>query len=209
MNMKDLNLSLVIRYGYAGMLFTTILLVVNRSFVKSLTESAGAVLTPFIVVTIGACIYVFYRYLLGEWLLYPLAHRFDSKENRGTTGALSPHGYLEQLGVPKQQRRGAYNAMRREYITDPLKKQLDLAHAEAHILYITSVELAGLAVYLPFSSSRWWWSLVVAGPALLFLYCAIKADNNQHRYELSSILSVKQTDELKTFLAARGYKMDP
>jgi hypothetical protein len=212
MNMTDLNLSLVIRYGYAGMLFTTILLVLNRSFVKSLTESAGAVLTPFIVVTIGACIYVVYRHLLGEFILYRLAHFFDnrgSKKNRGTTGALSPHGYLEQLGVPKRQRRDAYNAMRREYLSEPLKKQLDLAHAEVHILYITFVEGAGLAVYLPFSSSSWWTFWIVTISALLVLFCAIAADIKQHRYELNSILSVKQIDELKSFLAARGYKMHP
>jgi hypothetical protein len=111
--------------------------------------------------------------------------------------------------VPRRQRRHAYNAMRREYISDPLKKQLDLAHAEAHILYITSVELAGLAVYLSFSSSSWRTLWIVTGSCVLVLFCALATDIKQHRYELRSILSVKQIDELKGFLTSRGYEMHP
>jgi hypothetical protein len=82
-----------------------------------------------------------------------------------------------------------------------------MAHAEVHILYITFVELAGLFGYLLVSSSSWPWVLAVAIVCGLLLCSSLATDIKQHRYELRSILSAKSYEEIKKFLAARGYEM--
>ncbi len=74
---KDLNLFWLVRYGFGGALVYVILLLAYPVEVKKYTEAAGTVLAPILVLAGGACIYVVYRHLLGEWFLYPLAHFFD------------------------------------------------------------------------------------------------------------------------------------
>jgi len=75
---KELNLSLLIRYGYAGDLLYLILLLFKRDLVKAYSESISSVLVIFIIFSGGICIYAFYRHLIGEWILFPLAHRCES-----------------------------------------------------------------------------------------------------------------------------------
>lgn len=199
--MKDLNLSLLIRYGYSGLLLFGMLLLRYPQEIKSYVEGAGDILAPLVVFAIGACIYVIYRHLLGEWIIYPLAHCIDwltSKKNR-SPNALSPFWHLKNLGLPWQQRRDAYNAIRREFIPENLQKQLNAAHAEIHVLYITALELPILGILRPDFT---FWPYFVA---LFALMAAWAADIRQHRSELKSILATRPTVDLKDFLRSRGY----
>src|SRR5690242_9745893 len=97
---KELNVSWLIRYGYGGALLYLILLIADPGAVKQYTDSAGSVLAPLLVLGAGACVYVIYRHLLGEWILFPLGHLFDyytSKGNRDTgKGAVSTIWWLAQ-----------------------------------------------------------------------------------------------------------------
>lgn len=202
--MKDLNLSLLIRYGYTGLIVFVMLLMKDPARMKSYVEGAGAVLAPFVVLAIGACVYVLYRYLLGEWIFYPLAHFWDwlfSRANRGQK-ALSPFWYIRHRhGIPKRQCRDAYNAIRRELVPDPLKKQLDIAHAELYVLYITALMLPFAATIRPNLVP---WQYIVGG-AVIVQIGAWVADVRQHRYELRSIVSAQTSEALAEFLRKRGY----
>ncbi len=208
---KELNLSWVIRYGYGGALLYLILLIRDPASMKAYTESAGAVLAPLLLVGAGTCIYVVYRHLLGEWLLYPFAHRLDYYTARGnrdlTAGAVSPIWWLAQRGVAKGARREAYTAVRREFLPADTRKQLDLAHSEVHVLYLTFIELFGLGAILLADGNRWHLALVVAVSGLVFLLAAWAADVRLHRHEFRSIVSTDQSkrDGLEAFLASRGY----
>jgi hypothetical protein len=202
---KDLTLSTLIRYGYGGLLLFVILLLKDPVRVKGYVEGAGSVLAPLAVLGIGACFYVLYRHLLGEWFLYPLAHIADwvtSKENRGPN-PISPIWHLRNLGLPYRQCRNAYNAVRREFLPEQVTKQLNMAHSEIHVLYITALEIPLLAA---FRVDLWPWPYVVA-TAVLALLAALAADVRQHRYEHRSIVSTHSVEQLTNFLTQRGYTL--
>src|SRR5437660_1697362 len=131
--LKEINLSLLLRYGYSGFLLVGILLFVNPRAIKTVTDNSGPVLAPPLVLAVGACIYVVYRYIVGEWILFPLTHWIDERISVASAAtALSPIRHLRQLGIRERELRAAYNALRHEALDEKVRKQLDFAHAEIH-----------------------------------------------------------------------------
>ena len=100
--------------------------------------------------------------------------RLFSRPNRAKDGAVSTIWYLAQSKVPRGARREAYTALRREYLPAETKKQLDLAHSEVHVLYITFLELFSLGVLLWRSGREI--GIFLTGGAILFLCAAWAAD---------------------------------
>jgi hypothetical protein len=199
---KDLGFDRLLRYGYGGFLLLGVSLLTGKANnLKPAIEAAGSVLGPLVVFACGTAIYVFYRYLLGEWVLFPIAHLLDwltFKGNRGKLGATSPFWHFVQLGVPLRRARKAYNAVRREKLSESTAKRLNLAHAEAHILYMTSVVLI---------ASYW----MIAASSLLFILglatlgAALANDIRQHREELPTIRADLPDEALKQFLREHGF----
>jgi hypothetical protein len=211
---KELNLSLLIRYGYAGGLLYLILVIFNRDSVKTYTESIGSILVLFIIFAGGTCIYAIYRHLIGEWFLFPVAHGWDwlfSKSNRQTdSGAVSTIWWLAQQGVPLGVRREAYTALRRDRVSIETKKQLDLSHSEVYVLYITFLETLALGIWLWYSRNfkKGGW---VALAACIFLLAAWAADVRLHRHEFRAIVPSDDSgiEDLRLFLRQRGYLSTP
>jgi hypothetical protein len=203
--LKELNLSLLLRYGYSGFLLVGILLFTKPSAIKTVTDNAGAVLSPLLVLAVGACIYVVYRYLLGEWVLFPLMHRWDRFTTRTpASAALSPVWHLARLGVGESELRTAYTAVRRELLKDEVREQLDFAHTEIHILYITCIELIPLSIFLA-SIGAYGRGFLTLGLGLFVLFAAVTADTQQHRSELRTISSTFTEEQIKQFLRVRGF----
>jgi hypothetical protein len=202
--MKELNLSLLLRYGYAGFLLVGILLFINPSAIKTITDNAGTVLSPLLVLAAGACIYVVYRYVVGEWILFPLSHCIDGIVSRGHSPVRSPILYLLRLGVKLTDLRPAYNALRHEVLEEKTRNQLDFAHAEIHVLYITCIELMGLAIYLTVIGAKTHVYLILI-IGIVILCGAISTDIQQHRSELRTIQSAVSVEEIERNLRARGF----
>jgi hypothetical protein len=200
---KDLGFDRLLRYGYGGFLLLGVSLLTGKANdLKPAIEAAGSVLGPLVVFACGTAIYVFYRYLLGEFVLFPIAHLLEwvaYKENRGKKyGAVSPIWHFKQLGVPWCETRKAYNVVRREKLSEPIAKRLNLAHAESHILYLTSVVL--IASYWTIATSS---LLIILGVAALG--AGLTNDIRQHREEFPAISADLPDEALKQFLKERGF----
>ena len=140
--LEKLSISKIIRYGYGGFLLVGIILLFNPQLINEIIKSAGPVVAPIAIFSLGACIYIFYRFVLGEFIIYPISHLvhriidlLNSKSK--VSGTI---GFLRKNKVSFWQRRAAYNLIRWEFLDDKNKKRLDYAHSEIHILYITAVE---------------------------------------------------------------------
>ena len=182
-----------------------LLVFVNPSAVKTVTDNAGPVLAPLLVLSVGACIYVVYRYIIGEWILYRVTHWVDSITAKDSAGRdLSPIRHLRKLGVPRRESRAAYNALRHEFLDDKVKKQLDFAHAEIHVLYITCIELISLSIFLAATGMKKQYPLILI-VGLVVLCGAMATDIQQHRSEVRTIRSNKAEAEVRDFLRAKGF----
>lgn len=179
--MKGFNLSQVIRYGYPGLLLAAFLVKGFPADAKAYVEGAGAVLAPLIVLTVGSCLYTVYRHLIGEWLLYPIAHCIDTRLFVPELDARSLVAIFPVWGVSKGRIRDAYNLVRRQLVPDDLKKQVELAHAEVHILYLTALQMPLL--YFVLGMNGW----AAAAISVTTLFAAWAADVRQHRYEARAI----------------------
>jgi len=199
-----LGLARLLRYGYAGFLLLGVFLLTadDASKLKVAIDAAGSVLGPLVVLAVGAAVYVLYRYLLGEWLLFPLAHGLDWliwKVWPGTAEPVSPIWYLAKLGVRFGNRRLAYNTVRRQGLEPVIAERLDVAHSEAHIPYLTAVVL--MASYATFASTKvllFWFGLVA-------LAAALANDVRQHREELRTLKAALPEDKLEDLLKKHGF----
>ncbi|MBL8860567.1 MAG: hypothetical protein JNK02_01020 [Planctomycetes bacterium] len=198
-----LELSRILRYGYAGFLLLGVFLLTSEtSKLKSAIDAAGSVLGPIVVLAAGAAIYVLYRYLLGEWLLFPLAHgldwlmwKFSSRRHE----PVSPIWYLATLGVRFGNRRLAYNTVRRAGLEPGIAERLDVAHSEAHIPYLTAVIL--IAAYGTFARQE----VVLLWLGLFTLAAALANDVRQHREELPTLKASVPEQKLKELLKKHGF----
>jgi hypothetical protein len=138
--LKEVTLSRILRYSYGGFLLVAIMVTENSGQVKTIIEALGSTVAPLTVVALGGCVFVTYRYVLGELLIFPVVHLIDGLLQLRSKESLSPIQYLSSLGVPFGSRRAAYGRLKASLFTDHTKF-LDLIHSEIHILYITSTEL--------------------------------------------------------------------
>lgn len=205
------SLSRLLRYGYGGFLLVGILSLIEQEFVKSSIAAAGSVLAPLVVFFVGVCIFVVYRYVLGEFILYQLTHATHKILDRcmyGKGEVSSPTGYLQSLGVSWWQKRTAYTDIRRELFDKEQQERLDLAHSEIHVLYITAIEFFAAAAYLYLSingSSRPFSITFFLVGAVLTLIAASITDIQQHRIEYRLLRYGIEFDRLVGFLRKRGY----
>lgn len=144
-----LDISQIIRYGYSGFLLTAAMSVLTPQTLKTAVEAAGSVVAPLTVFAVGAAIYVMYRYVIGEFVLFPLAHLIHAGHDRifKYTESTSPIGFLRD-GVRFGQRRAAYTTIRRHFFDDQQRERLDWNHSEVHVLYLTAVIAACVAVFV-------------------------------------------------------------
>jgi len=205
--LEKFDLSKIIRYGYGGFLLTGIVGLFQPEILKKTIESTGSVVTPLIIFSIGACIYIMYRYVIGEFLLYPFTHfihflwDFFHKKNRSAT---SVTGYLAELGIKFGNRRQAYTEIRRSLLSENIKTRLDVAHSETHILYITVLELFVLSIHLQQSNEPFIIYLLISFVAFVSAICA---DIQQHQIECRIIKFELSKSELLPFLLSRGYRI--
>ncbi|MCJ7577544.1 MAG: hypothetical protein MUO91_03755 [candidate division Zixibacteria bacterium] len=204
-----LSISTILRYGYGGFLLVGLLALRDHVQVEAWIKATGTVVAPLIVFCVGACIYVVYRYVVGEFLFYPFMHsvhfltdRLFYRDGQRT----SPTGFLGQGGMCFSQRRQAYTAIRRGFFEPCMRETLNLAHSEIHILYLTAVEFAA-------ATSLWWtdpshkvvsWVFIVAA-AVTFI-AAVVTDINQHKMEYRLLRNLKDKVALTNFLSLTGYQ---
>jgi len=200
----------LIGYAYSGFLAFVIGTIIDRSFAAQLVEALGGFLTAVVALTLGVGIYVFYFRLLGEFVLYPFQHLVHSCLDwvRGRTAQhpTSCIGYLGAFGVPIGLRRAAYEATKALYYKDlRVRRRIQLAHGEIHVLYLTAVETvaAAIYVYLHDGHAGYWIAFAAA-----FYLAALIADVHQHSLECGMLKSPIYGD-LGEFLDRSGFLAKP
>lgn len=207
---KDLNLTWIVRYGYGGALLYLIFVLHDPAEAKTITDASGSVLAPLLLLAAGACIYVFYRHLVGEWFLFPLAHFLDwwgVKGNRHETeGAVSPIFWLRQQGVPLTSCRAAYSAIRQHQAKREARAIFDRDHSEIHILYLTFLALTPAAA-IAWSDGAHGVALGCAFAAVVFLIGGLRADVQLHRLEFPTLVpsDPERRAEVLEFLRLHGW----
>ena len=207
--LPELPLGLLVRYGYAGFLLVGLAALFRPDPVKGRIEALGAVVAPITILAAGACIYTLYRYLLGEYGLYPLMHWChwiaDRRWSHRATIS-SPTGWLGSLGVPFRSRRSAYSEIRQHIVPDTYRERFDYVHTEIHILYLTVVECAAAGLYAVTAaglmSHRAIGLLLIAGACF---FAAVVADVRQHRREFRFISKGEHGSSVERFLRENGY----
>lgn len=170
-------------------------------------DSLGGVLSVFAVIAIGFVIFIFYRYIIGEYIIFPIQHiihyLFDIILKRTKEKTTSSINLLKHLEVPNGIRRDAYTSIRDAFIDDKTRARWDLIHGEIHALYITSIIFLGISVFLKLNingNNIWLWALI----GIIVLISAIIADTHQHMVETRMIKALNRED-LKKFLIQEGH----
>lgn len=195
----------LVGYSYAGLLSTFIATLLEPDAVSRIVMALGGVLSGLVALALGVGIYVLYFKILGEFVLYPLQHlvHLALDRLRGKVGShvTSCVRYLGGLGVPVGQRRAAYEALKASFYPEPLRRRIQLAHGELHVLYLTAVECSAAALYLQMSGrqAQIWW--VVAASVY---FAALVGDLRQHTLECHMLKSRRQP-EVNKFLTDGGY----
>lgn len=211
--LKEMGLSRILRYSCGGVLLLLLVAIINLEFVESIIDSLGAMLTLFVILTVGTTIYVVHRHILGEIFLFPLTHHlhhgWDYVHGRTGVSSTSAVGYLGALGVKGGDRRAAYTAVRRQFFNPADRENLDVVHSELHILYITAEETMLTSIYLMLNGI---YSLELGIPSY-FLFVigitigisAIIADIKQHQLECHTLKIKDREKKLRPFLKEVDY----
>lgn len=211
--LDKLQLNQLIRYGYGGFLLTGIVAFFAPKQIKDAIEAGGTVVSPLVILAIGAAIYILHRYVLGELFIYPITHLFhwlfDKMFGRGRVSR--PTGHLASKGVQFGRRQSAYTDVRRQLFSEDERKRLDLDHSEAHVLWITALESAGAFVYLssldltlpeaPSENIYWFFLATTVAVTVSALWLDIRLHQNEYRL----LTRTELNPPLDQFLRAKGY----
>jgi|WetSurMetagenome_2_1015567.scaffolds.fasta_scaffold16208_2 hypothetical protein len=202
-----LNAERVAGYLYSGICISIVSTLIFPKEVSALISALGGVLSVLSVFAIGFATYVLYRYIIGEYLLFPLQHfihrLLDYILGRSKKNPTSSIDFIKNLGVPKGLRRDAYTAIRDAFFNDETRARLDLVHGEIHALYITAVDsflISGLSFLKPMYIPNWTWIFV----GIFTLIGGLIADTHQHTIETRMIKAIDPS-KLKEFLRQDGH----
>jgi hypothetical protein len=158
MNPKDLGFTVnqIIRYGYGGVLLMLVIGLISPSYLVTLYSAFGPFLGALAIYTIGIFIYLFYRPILGQRLIWPTSEvihgLLDYFWYTKTPGHKKISCRLEYLnkhfGITTNNRIDAYRLIRNSF-NDKFSK-FEIEHSEIHLLYITFLILFAACLYLLF-----------------------------------------------------------
>jgi hypothetical protein len=172
---------------WAGALAVGLMACVAPKETKQWLDTLGTALVLPVVAFVGVVLFLVYRVIVGEWLLYPLRHALLGVCDwiwRRRQGAkhLSFTRLLASRNVPFFFRRYTYSAIRDAEggpFTRSQRQHFDFLHATYHLFYVTGLEL--LAASLLTLAQPHQEGLKFAGIA--FLVLAFLADFRQDVWE--------------------------
>lgn len=199
------QLSRIIRYAYPGFLTLLFMSFVATDEIKALQGTIGVALTAVCAVVVGAAIYVGYRLVLGELVIFPIVnamHTFISKHTKltvGVTGWLGSPRFSVGLGS----RRAAYGYLRNKCNDKSEARNLDFIHTELHILYLSAVITIGFAIFQGVNDSSHAISLGITGCVILFAACM--ADIRAHIRQKTYFERVVGSESVRNLLVEGGF----
>lgn len=207
----EIGVARFFRYSYGGILIFLLASIVEPTFVAGIVSSLGSILAPLVALVIGIGIYVIHRRVVGELLLYPILHVIHFVWNRvlGRRGRKSFEtlDYLHSLGVNFFELRSAYAAWRESGITKTKTENINVAHSELHVLWITVDQLIVTILYVHFGQHG---NITVYSWVALFIALAAAiADINQHATETRLMMVAEKQGKVSKLLQDRGFITRP
>src|SRR5436309_568231 len=201
----------LVGYLYGGLFVAICAALVDNARVKSIVEALGDFVSAIAVLGLGVGVYVLYRRIIGEMVLYHVHHMchrvVDFVAGREKENLTSSTAFLGYLAVPLGRRRAAYSAVRETFFDTNTKRRIDLAHGELHVLYITAVGSVAAYLYLRLSTpgriSLAW--LVIS---IVSYLGALVGDIKEHSFETHVLKMIERT-RLEKFLLDGGYLRKP
>lgn len=187
---EKLSLNKFLNYGYSGFLLLGIIYLNDNSFVRNMVENLGPVISTILTLSAGATVFIAYRNIIGELIIYPTTHLLHKLISPETSTLV----FLKEVLSIKYNvflLRNVYNSIRRRFFSRELLSKLDLAHAEIHVIYVTAIQLIGnffyLGIYKANDANKFYWIVI----GLTFLIVGIIADIWQHSNECSLLKRIK------------------
>ena len=186
----NMGLSRLLRYSYGGVLLIIMMLLFDKDWAKEMISSTGTSLIVFVVVVVGAGLYVLYRSIiipLHHWLLVIFQKCYDWKNGVQKKDSVNPVIYLGSLSVgPLWKCMIAYSYLRRAGLFKD-KDEVNIRHAETGLLVMTSVGLLAGSLYDKFSvkpTGHFTWMLVMA---IIFFVSSFPPSWVQHSLECTEM----------------------
>ena len=201
--LKD-QLTKIIRYAYPGFLSLLFVSFVAPSELKTLLDTIGVSLTAVCSIVVGAAIYVGYRLVLGELIIFPLVDTIHTRIS-GITGL--PGGVTSWLAsnfkIRRGSRRAAYSYLRYYCHEKSEVRHMDFIHTELHILYLSAVITLGFAIFQGATGSSHALPLGITGSLVLIAACV--ADIHAHMRERIYFEKVIDSNSVRKILAKGGF----
>jgi hypothetical protein len=204
--LKRFELDRLIRHGYAGFLLVGILLFVVPTNVAPVLAAGGSVVTPLVILAVGAVIYTLYRYVFNEMIFVRFVHQFHAHLDRNRKTPTNPANYLVKVyHVPEELGHDAYVALRRGFLTEAQRFSFDRNHTEATIVYLTFVECiisGGILLALRDNTIPNWKSWVLVAFGIVNFVAAVRFDIRLFREECRILAA--NARHLPKFLQSQG-----
>ena len=188
------QLSRLIRYAFPGFLFLLMYSLSDLTNFKDLVENIGVPMLSIFSLVLGAFIYVVYRLILGELILFPVVniiHDFLHLKFKFPQGITSWIG--TEHDIPFFQRRNAYHYLRQRLKDKAQIKDLEFIHTELHILYITAIIIISFFIH----SYSW--------VGLIIMLAAAIADIKAHIRERQYFDTVLDANLITKLLSEGGF----
>lgn len=213
--MKDLGLTVnqILRYGFGGILLFLLAAIIEPYKTWQLVDILGEVFFPFIALAIGILIYVFYRPILGRWILWPffdLIHGwFESmwgyKKNQANTHNCKRKYLINKFKVaPARNAIDAYRLIRDNKFDKEVAESFQTQHSEIHLLYITFIVIILAAPYIYFVKGNINWAIFSCVMAIACLTMGMVSDIQLCRVECAYMKTLSD-EEVTNLLKRAGY----
>lgn len=142
----------ILRYLYGALLLFLVVYFINPDFILQFRKTLGSVLSPLILLALGAVIYSVYKPI--SEILFCQIPKWIHKKFLNKNKCLI-HWLEEIFGVSSTNTENAYRIIRDRIMFDKdedkdrnIKERLHMQHSEIHILYITFFILIGCSLFL-------------------------------------------------------------
>ena len=144
--LKQISINKLARYGYPGFLVLLIIYAYDIAPLSKMITKENWELIMFFTFCFGTTFYIFYRYIIGELILYRLTNWVHKKLDKSKCKCTDKYNNTsmllflsKEMNVKEANSRTAYNYLRRGLFSDKEIENFDFYHTEIYFLYMTTV----------------------------------------------------------------------
>lgn len=187
----------LLRFVFGGVAAALVSYLYNPTWTVSIYDGLGMFICAILLAEIGIVFYLSYHALIGDVFVFRLA----AKPSTDWLARLK----IDGVSIERQKLFLALRAIKRSDLYRTKAREVDIAHSELHMLYMSCVVIltcAGLWGARDGMNVRFW---VLVGIAIVLFVATFRSDRNQHRYEVHILDDLNKHGELSRFLKHTGF----